>query len=63
MYKTLKQNMSLISEDVKTVIACQFLSVQNLHVDELSSINVVCDTLATNGMVIVDPADSNKQRL
>jgi len=51
--------MSLLTEDVKTVIACQSLSAQILKVNELSTNTMVCDTLATHVLVVADPADAN----
>lgn len=52
--------MSLISEDVKTVIACQSLNAQTVYAEELTTTSVVSDVVATNVLTLVDPNDITK---
>lgn len=47
--------MSLLSENVKTVISCQTLTAQNIITDELSTTSIVSDNIATNMLTLVDP--------
>lgn len=52
--------MSVLSEDVKTVIACQSLSAQTVYTDELTTGSVITDNIATNMLTLVDPLDNTK---
>lgn len=52
--------MSVLSEDVKTVIACQSLSAQTVYTDELTTGSVITDNIATNLLTLVDPLDNTK---
>lgn len=52
--------MSILSEDVKTVISCQSLTAQNVYTDQLTSGSLVTDNIATNILTLVDPLDSTK---
>lgn len=52
--------MALISEDVKTVIACQYLSAEKATIDELTVNSIVSDTVTTNLLTLVDPNDVTK---
>ena len=52
--------MSMISEDVKTVIDCQYLKARQVEANELTTETIVVDTISTNLLTLVDPADATK---
>jgi hypothetical protein len=52
--------MSLLSENVATVVACQYLQAQSILTEELVATTIVSDTVTTNSVTLVDPADSTK---
>ena len=49
--------MSQLSEDVKTVIACDVLNAVTVYTDELTTGTVVSDSISTNLLTLVDPND------
>lgn len=52
--------MSLLSEDVKTVIACNTLNAKSVYTDELTTASIISDNIATNLLTLVDPLDTSK---
>ena len=52
--------MSLLSENVATVVACQYLQAQSIQTEELTANTVITDTMTTNSVTLVDPTDSTK---
>ena len=52
--------MSLLSEDVKTVISCQTLTARTVNTDQLTTLSIVSDNIATNVLTLVDAEDITK---
>ena len=50
----------MISEDVKTVIDCQYLKAKQVEANELTAETIVVDSISTNLLTLVDPADATK---
>jgi len=50
--------MSLLSENVATVVACDVLNAKSITTGELTTGTVVSDTLTTNYITLVDPLNS-----
>ena len=50
--------MSLLSENVATVVACDVLNAKSITTGELTTGTVVSDTLTTNFITLVDPNNS-----
>ena len=51
--------MSLLSEDFKTVIECQNLSVESINSNELTTNSMITSHLVTSDLIIADPLNSN----
>jgi hypothetical protein len=47
--------MSILSEDVKTVISCSSLTANTLYTEELKSETILSDNVTTNSLTLVDP--------
>jgi hypothetical protein len=52
--------MSLLTENVATVVSCQYLQAQSILTDELVATTVVTDTVTTNSVTLVDPNNSTQ---
>jgi hypothetical protein len=52
--------MSLLSENVATVMSCEYLRTENIYTDELVANSVITNTITTNSVTLVDPNDPTK---